>query len=424
MASSPSQQGDFAQAGVPASDMHQSDTMGFDDNFPQPGMPGSDATGFDDDFPEPDMHASGTGTLGVDDNAHSGMHRQSGTLGFDDFAPSSMPASDPTLRSDNFFDFGAGEYKQQTEQINASFMLDTFRDFSSDDNDFKDGTQYQTGMTTQMHGSAGAGAGANGVPFQDMHYQAYMAGPSTQQGAILPPSDDPLYTNGYTKPTPRQRSPPRHLGAGVMQYQAMHEGPAPQEPVAVGKSIAKVPCKDVLDIRKYLTAIIMKPTLSKDQKLYIIKSIPVFVLNEVFLVIKPREGPVLPSSPPPPPPRALLAPRPEHPEQQMLLPSPSYPVEFGLTEDNYLPLIHHEESSNNPDDPAPIYPAFMGYFQSGEEARRHRRRARIPPKSGAPDVDRVKRYGRKSNSLFLSFGVCFFLSLFFTFTAFLVCGIG
>jgi hypothetical protein len=75
-----------------------------------------------------------------------------------------------------------------------------------------------------------------------------------------------------------------------MQYQALHEDPAPQEPVAVGKSIAKVPSKDVLDMRKYLTAITMKPTLSKDQKLYIIKSIPIFVLNEFFLVIKPREG--------------------------------------------------------------------------------------------------------------------------------------
>jgi hypothetical protein len=333
-------------------------------------------------------------TLGFDDGARAGVHQ------------AGVRASGPTTRGfvDDFLACGQGEYTTQSVE-NLGYMA-PFSDFSDD----IDGT------AAQMHCGVGVGASASGVPFQDVHYQSYGPGLSTQRLAkMLLSQDDLQYTNGYTMPSPL---PPRQYDADDM-HEIMQQGPDPQEPVKVGKSIAKAPRNDVLDIRKYLTAIIMKPTLSDDQKLYIIKSIPVFVLNEVFLVIKPREGPVLPSSPPPPPPRrALLAPHPVVEKRPMLLPSSPYPVEFGLTEDNYVPLVQHEETFTDPAAPAPIYPAFTGYFRTGGEARQHRRRARMPAKSGAPDVDRVKRYGRKFISLFSFLAFPFWL--FLAFTAFLV----
>ncbi|KAF2034437.1 hypothetical protein EK21DRAFT_49483, partial [Setomelanomma holmii] len=45
--------------------------------------------------------------------------------------------------------------------------------------------------------------------------------------------------------------------------------------------------------------------------------------------------------------------------------------------------------------PTPIYPAYAGRFTTSEQARQHRKRSRVPPKSQAPDIERVKRYGRQ-----------------------------
>ena len=66
-----------------------------------------------------------------------------------------------------------------------------------------------------------------------------------------------------------------------------------------------------------------------------------------------------------------------------------------LTEDNYLPLLEHMVPSPNPEAPTPIYPGYAGHFTTSEQARRYRKRARLPPKAQAPDVARVRRYGRK-----------------------------
>ncbi|KAI4956388.1 hypothetical protein J4E91_000599 [Alternaria rosae] len=82
-----------------------------------------------------------------------------------------------------------------------------------------------------------------------------------------------------------------------------------------------------------------------------------------------------------------------------------------LTEDNYLPLAWEPEVDEDgneimaielnalmpsPSFPPlqPIYPAFSGRFKTGPAARAHRKRTRVPKKDGAPDVERVKRYGR------------------------------
>ncbi|KAI4653909.1 hypothetical protein J4E93_001677 [Alternaria ventricosa] len=89
---------------------------------------------------------------------------------------------------------------------------------------------------------------------------------------------------------------------------------------------------------------------------------------------------------------------------------PGAPVlEGALTEDNYLPIpwepevdedgyeiipIEFDAPEPDPSDPQPIYPAFSGRFKTGAAARAYRKRARVPKKGPAPDVERVKKYGR------------------------------
>ncbi|KNG44239.1 hypothetical protein DDE82_007088 [Stemphylium lycopersici] len=65
-----------------------------------------------------------------------------------------------------------------------------------------------------------------------------------------------------------------------------------------------------------------------------------------------------------------------------------------LTEQNYHPLTQEGILPADPQAPRPIYPAYTGHFATGQEARQHRKRRRIAPKSSAPDLERVKRYGR------------------------------
>ncbi|KAI4929734.1 uncharacterized protein J4E92_005400 [Alternaria infectoria] len=94
---------------------------------------------------------------------------------------------------------------------------------------------------------------------------------------------------------------------------------------------------------------------------------------------------------------------------------PRAPVPEGaLTEDNYLPIpwepeidedgyeiipIEFDAPEPDPSDPQPIYPAFSGRFKTGAAARAYRKRARVPKKGPAPDVERVKKYGRKSQHI-------------------------
>jgi len=96
---------------------------------------------------------------------------------------------------------------------------------------------------------------------------------------------------------------------------------------------------------------------------------------------------------------------------------PGAPVPEGaLTEDNYLPIpwepkidedgyeiipIEFQAPEPNPEYPPfqPIYPAFSGRFKTGAAARAYRKRARVPKKGPAPDVERVKKYGRKSQHI-------------------------
>jgi hypothetical protein len=66
-----------------------------------------------------------------------------------------------------------------------------------------------------------------------------------------------------------------------------------------------------------------------------------------------------------------------------------------VTEDTYLPLDPNNGSSPDPRAPRPLYPAYTGHFRTAQAASTHRKRTRVAPKSNAPDIDRVKRYGRK-----------------------------
>jgi hypothetical protein len=67
-----------------------------------------------------------------------------------------------------------------------------------------------------------------------------------------------------------------------------------------------------------------------------------------------------------------------------------------INESNYRPLNPDDEApSPDPNAPPPLYPAYTGHFRTAQDAKRHRQRTRVAPKSKAPDIERVRRYGRK-----------------------------
>jgi hypothetical protein len=66
-----------------------------------------------------------------------------------------------------------------------------------------------------------------------------------------------------------------------------------------------------------------------------------------------------------------------------------------LSEETYEPTNDCVEPPPDPNAPLPIYAPYAGLFATSEAAKRHRKRIRVAPKSQAPDVERVKRYGRK-----------------------------
>ncbi|KAF1838493.1 hypothetical protein BDW02DRAFT_483953, partial [Decorospora gaudefroyi] len=77
-----------------------------------------------------------------------------------------------------------------------------------------------------------------------------------------------------------------------------------------------------------------------------------------------------------------------------------FPIE-SLNEDNYqplvedvVPLVGNAHGSNAAPPPQPRYPPYSGRFQTAQEAKTHRKRMRVPAKSNAPDIERVKRSGR------------------------------
>ncbi|KAF1841421.1 uncharacterized protein K460DRAFT_291747 [Cucurbitaria berberidis CBS 394.84] len=71
------------------------------------------------------------------------------------------------------------------------------------------------------------------------------------------------------------------------------------------------------------------------------------------------------------------------------------PKDGDLTEENYQPLVTSNEPLPDPEAPRPVYPAYTGYFMSAHDAKAYRKRIRITPKEHAPDVERVKQYGRQ-----------------------------
>ena len=128
------------------------------------------------------------------------------------------------------------------------------------------------------------------------------------------------------------------------------------------------------NISEHLSALMKSPSLSEEQKLAILTSFPASVLGQVY------ERHVAAHGPP------------------QVLASTTRPQSFdSISEDTYLPLAEHIVPSPNPEAPPPIYPGYAGHFTTSEQARRYRKRARLPPKAQAPDVARVRRYGRKSS---------------------------
>jgi hypothetical protein len=176
------------------------------------------------------------------------------------------------------------------------------------------------------------------------------------------------------------------LFSNLLPENLLPELPLPPPPLPQPARV--LPAEQVMDIRKHLTHILVNTAFNAEQKHKIIEAFPEGILVDLKHTIKHGDGPILPSPSPPGSPA-----RSEHDSQRTLSPF----NEPNLNEDNYLPNIQHDPSFMDPTAPQPVYPEFVGHFRSGAEARRHRRRARYPPKTGASDVERVKRHGRTSS---------------------------
>lgn len=123
-----------------------------------------------------------------------------------------------------------------------------------------------------------------------------------------------------------------------------------------------------------LSELMKTPSLSSEQKIAILTSFPPSVLDAVYAWQVATSGPLRISAP-----------------QNV---SRSH---FEDSEEAYTPLrMGAVPSPQQPSATQPIYPKYVGYFSTSEQARRFRKRARLPPKAQAPDVERVRRYGRKS----------------------------
>ncbi|KAF1913555.1 hypothetical protein BDU57DRAFT_540965 [Ampelomyces quisqualis] len=134
-----------------------------------------------------------------------------------------------------------------------------------------------------------------------------------------------------------------------------------------GSSRAQVqtpaPNPDLEALREHVPILINSPILTQDQKTAILSSLPEAVLNDLYSNV------TIPGF-------AFVS-------------SPS-----GMTESSYRPLIKHNEVSFSPSGPTPSYPLYSAKFRTTEQARRYRKRSRVAPKDQAPDLHRVRKYGR------------------------------
>jgi hypothetical protein len=125
--------------------------------------------------------------------------------------------------------------------------------------------------------------------------------------------------------------------------------------------------QDTVDVCHRLAALMNTPGLTEEQKRTILCSFPPHIIDTSH--------------------RLYSMPRVAH------VPLPSID---GLTEENYVPQIENEMPEPKAQAPLSAHPPFQGLFRTKEQAMRHRKRVRVLPKNKATDVDRVKRFGRKS----------------------------
>jgi len=133
------------------------------------------------------------------------------------------------------------------------------------------------------------------------------------------------------------------------------------------------------DLHSEVSTVLRSSSLDDDQKLAFLVSLTPEKLNRLYEYNMAYYGLSRRHSAP----GALSA-----PEAPMSVPGE-------LSEGTYQPLVRYTVPCPAPNAPRPIYGAYVGHFSTSEEAKRHRKRIRVPPKSQAADVERVKRYGRK-----------------------------
>jgi hypothetical protein len=125
-----------------------------------------------------------------------------------------------------------------------------------------------------------------------------------------------------------------------------------------------VPNPELEALREHVPALINSGILTQDQKSAILAAMPEAVLNDLF-----QNAVTIPNV-------AFIS-------------SPS-----GMTENSYRPTIQHDQTTFGPPARMPVYPMYSGRFRTMEQARRYRKRSRVGAKDQAPDLYRVRKYGR------------------------------
>lgn len=203
------------------------------------------------------------------------------------------------------------------------------------------------------------------------------------ESAALTTSHPPIYDNTahVAYENDPQHNINRNWGNGYHSYDdRVHQDEIHTQPSSVPTHDVKAGeawCNKSTELRTknigdHLSELMKSPSLSDAQKLAILTSFPPAALVAVYERHIATKGPLRISA------------------------SPTFSHAFhGPNEDTYLPLKMYAVSSPDPSAPPPLYPKYVGYFTTSEQARRYRKRARIPPKAHAPDVERVRRFGRK-----------------------------
>ncbi|KAL6712531.1 hypothetical protein ACN47E_000408 [Coniothyrium glycines] len=141
------------------------------------------------------------------------------------------------------------------------------------------------------------------------------------------------------------------------------------------------------------------PLLNQAERLQKLCDLPVDDIDAIWQEMLPatpqRSSQATISVDPSPAQDPLQAQAPTFAVQPFLAPPTGPAFHPSLSEQTYLPIYPDDTPAPDPNARRPIYPVYSGSFRTSQQARLHRKRVRVGPKDQAPDVERVRRFGRQ-----------------------------